>query len=45
MGELAIVYTDFHGFLALMLTGVPVLLAVAAGAGGLRQIGRLRSVR
>jgi O-antigen/teichoic acid export membrane protein len=36
-GELAIVYTGFHGFLALALTGVPALAGWAIVAGGLRQ--------
>jgi O-antigen/teichoic acid export membrane protein len=37
-GELAIVYTDFHGFAALALTGIPALVAWAIVAGGLRQV-------
>jgi O-antigen/teichoic acid export membrane protein len=37
-GELAIVYyTDFHGFLALALTGIPALAGWAIVAGGLRR--------
>jgi O-antigen/teichoic acid export membrane protein len=36
-GELVIVYTGFHGFLALALTGIPALLGWAVVAGGLRQ--------
>ena len=38
-GELAIVYTDFHGFLALALTGLPALVGWAIVAGGLRNAG------
>lgn len=37
-GELAILYTDFHGFLALALTGIPALIGWAIVAGGLRQV-------
>jgi O-antigen/teichoic acid export membrane protein len=37
-GELAIVYTDFHGFLALALTGIPALVAWGIVAGGLRLV-------
>jgi O-antigen/teichoic acid export membrane protein len=44
-GELTIVYTDFHGFLALALTGIPALVAWATVAGGLRQVRRVRIVR
>jgi O-antigen/teichoic acid export membrane protein len=41
-GELAIVYTDFHGFLALALAGVPALVGWAIVAGGLGQVPRAR---
>ncbi len=41
-GELAIVYTDFHGFLALALTGIPALAGWAIVAGGWRQVLRAR---
>lgn len=37
-GEVAILYTDFHGFLALALTGIPALIGWAIVAGGLRQV-------
>ena len=37
-GELAILSTGLHGFLALALTGIPALVAWAILAGGLRQI-------
>ena len=37
-GELAILYTDLHGFGALLLTGVPALVGWAIVAGGLRQV-------
>jgi hypothetical protein len=37
-GELAIVYTGLHGFLALALTGIPTLIGWATIASGLRQI-------
>jgi O-antigen/teichoic acid export membrane protein len=40
-GELAIVYTGFHGFLALALTGVPALAGWAIVAWGLRQAPRI----
>jgi O-antigen/teichoic acid export membrane protein len=36
-GELAILFTGFHGFLALALTGIPALVAWGIVAGGLRQ--------
>jgi O-antigen/teichoic acid export membrane protein len=42
-GELAIVYADVHGFLALMLSGLPALVAWATFAGGLRRARRGRS--
>ena len=41
-GELAIVYTDFHGFLALALTGIPALVGWAIVAGGWRRVLRAR---
>jgi len=41
-GELAIVYTDFHGFLALALCGIPALVGWAIVAGGLGQVPRAR---
>jgi O-antigen/teichoic acid export membrane protein len=44
-GELAIVYTAYHGFLALVLSGLPALIAWASVAGGLRQVSRVRIVR
>ena len=37
-GELAIVYTGFHGFLALALTGIPALVGWAIVAGGWRRV-------
>jgi O-antigen/teichoic acid export membrane protein len=37
-GELAIVYTGYHGFLALALSAVPALIGWAIVARGLRQI-------
>ena len=36
-GELAIVYVGIHGFLALMLTGIPALAGWATAAAGLRH--------
>ena len=42
-GELAIVYTDLHGFLALVLSGIPALVAWATVAGGLVRARRRRS--
>lgn len=41
-GELAILSTGFHGFLALALTGVPALVGWAIIAGGLRRAPRAR---
>jgi O-antigen/teichoic acid export membrane protein len=41
-GELAITFTDLHGFFALALTGVPALVALVAFASGLRQSARVR---
>ncbi len=41
-GELAIVYADFHGFLALALTGIPALAGWAIVAGGWRRVLRAR---
>ena len=41
-GELAIVYTGFHGFLALALTGIPALAGWAIVAGAWRRVLRAR---
>jgi O-antigen/teichoic acid export membrane protein len=37
-GELAILRTDFHGFLALALTGLPAFAALAVFAAGVRRV-------
>lgn len=37
VGELAILYTDLHGFFALALTGLPALVALIVFSDGLRQ--------
>jgi O-antigen/teichoic acid export membrane protein len=42
-GELAVVSTGFHGFLALVISGVPALTAWVTFAGGLRRARRVRS--
>jgi O-antigen/teichoic acid export membrane protein len=44
-GELALVYADVHGFVALALSGVPPVVALASVARGLRPVGRLRIAR
>ena len=42
VGELAIVYTGFHGFLALALAGIPALAGWAIIATGLRHVSASR---